>query len=242
MIGFLKIIFYQPLYNGFVFLMDLLPWIDAGLAVIFFTVIVKLLLFPLSKKAVRTQLSMKAIAPEIEALKIKYKDNREEQARATMALYKEKGINPFSSILVIFIQLPIIFSLYYIFLRSGLPAIDTGLLYSFIPVPEAVNISFLGLIDISAKSWFLAILAAVTSFFQIRYSVPSYKAKNDKSFKDDLAKSMNIQMRYIFPVIVLFIAYSVSGAVALYWTTSNLFTLGQELVIRKQLGHGKEHN
>ena len=236
--SFFSVTLYQPLYNGLVFLMDVLPFADVGVVVILFTIIIKLILFPLSKKAVTTQLRMRQLTPELEEIKNKYKDNKQEQAKRTMEIYKENGINPFSSIILIFIQLPIIFALYYVFLRSGLPNINMDLLYSFIPVPENVSMLFLGIINIAEKSWFLAIAAAITNFFQIRFSMPKYVPKKRKkgeapSFKDDLAKSMNIQMRYIFPVVVLFIAYSISGAIALYWTTSNLFIIGQELVIRK---------
>ena len=235
--SFFRAVFYQPLYNGLVFLTDVLPFIDAGIAVILFTILVKLVLFPLSKSAVSTQFKMRQLAPELEEIKDKYKEDRQEQARKTMELYKKNKINPFSSIILIFIQLPIIFSLYFVF-RAGLTNINTNLLYSFVPTPENINVMFLGIFDVAGKSWILAIAAAVTNFFQIRFSMPKYVPKKLKdgekpSFKDDLAKSMNLQMRYIFPFVVLFIAHSISSAIAIYWTTSNLFTIGQELVIRK---------
>lgn len=236
--SFFNVTLYQPLYNGLIFLMDLLPFIDAGVAVVLFTILVKLILFPLSKSAVATQFKMRQLAPELEELKKKYKDDKQEQARQTMELYRENKINPFSSILLIFIQLPIIFALYFVFLKGGLPDIDTDLLYSFVPTPQNVDIMFLGLFNIAEKSFILALAAAVTNFFQIRFSIPKYTPKERKkgeapSFKDDLAKSMNVQMRYVFPVIVLVIAANLAGAIAIYWTTSNLFTIGQELVIRK---------
>lgn len=234
-IGFFKVALYQPLYNGLVFLTDILPFIDAGIAVILFTVIVKLIIFPLSKSAVSTQFKMRQLSPKLEELKKKYKEDKQEQAQKTLELYKENGINPFASFFLVLIQLPIILTLYYVFLRSGFPSIDTELLYSFIPKPQHIDVMFLGFIDVTGKSWILAFAAAITNFFQIRFSVPKYVPKegNKPSFKDDLAKSMNMQMRYVFPVVVLFIAYSISGAIALYWTTSNLFMIGQELVIRK---------
>ena len=238
MSGIFNTVFYQPLYNGLVFLFDLLPWFDAGIIVILFTFIVKLILFPLSKKSLTAQAEMKKLEPELKGIREKYKDNQQETARRTMELYREHKVNPFASILIIIIQIPIVFALYFIFLRAGLPDIKEELLYSFISPPVSVNILFLGLIDLSAKSILLGVLAGVSSFFQIRYSLSGNKpkAKTDKpSFRDDLARSMNMQMKYVFPLIVAFIAYSISGAVALYWVTSNIFTLGQELVIRRKL-------
>lgn len=236
-LSFFKVVFYQPLYNGLILLMDVLPFVDAGIAIILFTIIIKLALFPLSKKAVTTQIEMKAIQPKLDALKEEYKDDQKVYAQKMLEMYKEYNINPFSTILVTIIQIPIIISLYYVFLKSGLPDIRMDLIYSFVKVPEAVNMNFIGLFDIAQKDYILAGLAAVTSFFQMKYSIPPVNTdtKPGESFKNDLARSMSIQMRYVFPVIVFFIAYQVSGVVALYWITSNLFTIGQELYVRKHI-------
>ncbi len=68
---------YEPLYNGFTLLSDLLPFFDVGVIVILFTIVVKLFLFPISKKAVRTQAIMKLVEPEIRTIKEKYKDDRQ---------------------------------------------------------------------------------------------------------------------------------------------------------------------
>lgn len=236
-----NILIYKPLYNGLILLMHYVPWIDAGVAIIILTIVVKLILFPLSKKSVTTQLKMKKVEGELAAMKEKYKDDKQEQARQTMEIYKKEGINPFMGILLLFIQLPIIIALYRVFLSSGFPKINTSLLYPFVftHVPHAVNIYFLNLINISSKSLILAILAGVTSFIQIRYSMPPSPKKDpaaapkSPSFKDDLARSMNMQMRYIFPILAFFISWSISGAIAIYWITSNVFTLAQELFIRK---------
>lgn len=227
---------YNPLYNLLVELFNLLPWIDAGIAVILLTVIVRLILFPISKKSVVTQVKMKELAPELEALKEKYKNNAEEQAKQTLALYKERGVNPFSGIFLLLIQLPIILALYKIFLHAGFPNINTDVLYSFIKVPPAVNIEFLGLINITDKNIILAVLAALSTYFQIKLASSKMVTpnSNDKSFGADLAKNMQSQMKYFFPVIVFFIAYKISGVIALYWLTSNLFTIGQEIWIQRK--------
>lgn len=240
MASFFHSLIFIPLYNGLIFLIDLTPFADVGIAVIVFTCIIKLLLFPLSKKAVKTQMAMKAIEPETEKIKNQFKNNREELARQTMALYKKHQVNPFSSFAVILIQIPIILGLYYVFFKGGLPTINADWLYSFVPTPEKVNMLFLGLSDISLKSLPLALLAGVTQFFQAKLAMPPIKPRGDKpDFKADLARSMGLQMRYIFPIVVVFIAYSISGAIALYWTTSNIFAIGQELVIRKQVKAGQ---
>lgn len=229
-------IFYRPLYNGLILFMDTFPWLDAGIAIIVFTVLVKLILFPLSKKASVTQIEMRKIEPELSKIREKYKDDRQEQARRTMELYREKKVSPFSSFFSLLIQLPIIFALYYIFLKSGLPAVNESLLYSFVGRPENINMNFLGLINITGKSMVLAFFAGVTSFFQMRLSVPpSPKSQDGKSsFQHDFARSLNLQMKYFFPILLFFISYRISGVVALYFFTSNLFTIGQEIFIKKK--------
>ena len=96
--------------------------------------------------------------------------------------------------------------------------------------------NFLGLIDVSTKSVLFALLAGATQFFQIKYSLPPMKERVGKaSLKDDLARSFHIQMRYVMPIIVFSVAYAISAAVAIYWTTSNLFAIGQEIYVRKTI-------
>ena len=159
--GLFNAILYKPLYNAFIGFIGAFPWIDAGIVVILFTLLVKLVLFPLSQKSVRSQIEIKKIQPEIDALKIKYKDNKQEQAVKTMELYKEKKINPFSGVLLALIQLPILIALYLVFRSGGLDTIHTDILYSFVHPPLEINKMFLGLIDISQKSLLLAILVGL---------------------------------------------------------------------------------
>ncbi|MBP9701661.1 MAG: membrane protein insertase YidC [Candidatus Pacebacteria bacterium] len=226
---------FRPLYNGLIFLFDFLPWIDAGLAVIIFTCIVKLALFPLSKKAIITQARMKEVQPELEALQKKFKDDKQALSIATFDLYKKKQVNPFSSILLILIQLPILFALYSIFVRSGLPSVNTELLYSFIKVPT-INMHLFGYFDIAGKNIILAICASVAQFFQIKYAVGKTPEKKDNAtFQEDFARSMSVQMKYVFPIMVLVISYTTSGVIALYWMVSSLFTLGQEIYVKRKI-------
>jgi YidC/Oxa1 family membrane protein insertase len=214
--------------------MDLFPWIDAGIAVIILTIIVRLILFPLSKKAIVTQVRMKEIEPELNKLKQTVTD-KQQQALKVMALYKEKGVNPFSSFLVLLIQLPIIYALYSIFIHSGLPAVKETLLYGFVSVPT-ISMHFLGLFDVGARSIPLSIVAAIAQFLQLHFSLASSgPTQKSSSPQADMAQNMMKNMKYIFPFIVFFISYKISAVVALYWTVSSLFTLGQELVVRRHL-------
>lgn len=229
--------FYEPLYNGLIFLIGILPqWADFGIAIVIFTVIVKLILFPLSRKAVVSQMKMKELEPSINKIKTQYKEPAE-QSMQTMKLYREAGINPFSSIVLVFIQIPIILALYRLFYSGGLPHIDTTLLYSFVHAPEVVKMKLL-FIDITKKSWELALLASVTQYFQIKYSLPATKKdpSAEPTFGTDLAHAMSTQMKYVLPVIVFFASYSINAGIAIYWTTSNVFAIGQELFVRRKGG------
>lgn len=227
--------FYNPLYNALIGILYFLPHADVGIAVIILTLLTRLVLFPLSKGAVRTQLKLKEVEPELKAVREKYKNDREKQAQETLAIYRKNKVNPFASFFLLLIQLPLIFALYYIFLRGGLPHVDSSLLYSFVKIPLGINMHFLGLFDISKPQIIFGITAAVTQFLQVQFSIPPHKKAEKSSFQDDLAHSMNIQMRYILPLFILFISFKVSGAVALYWITGNIFTILQELYMRKTI-------
>ena len=238
MIAFFKTIFYIPLYNILVLMLNI-SWIDAGIAAVILTVLVKVILYPISKKATVTQAKMKEKEGELNSIKEKYKD-KQEQAVKTMEFYKNNNINPFSSLLTIIIQIPIIFSLYYIFFKAGLPNIDTGLLYSFVKAPASVSMNFLGLVDISQKSIVLATLAAITSFWQMHLASPSTKGKPASAgssgvAKEDFSQIMAKQMKYTMPLIVFFISWKISAIVALYWFVSNLVGIAQDVYVRKQI-------
>jgi len=233
-------VIYNPLYNGLIFLIGIVPYADVGIAVIILTILVKIALFPLAHKVAHMQVKMREIAPKMDELKEKYKDDKQEQTIKMMALYKEHKVRPFLSILVVFIQLPIILGLYWVFAKGGLPEIKLDLLYSFIHAPQIVNMQFFGIGDIAGKSIILAILAGITQFIHTLYTLPKPKPRSDNpTMKEDLAHSFHIQMKYIMPIIVIVISYTISAAIALYWVTSNIFAILQELIVRREMKKAK---
>lgn len=231
--------FFDPVYNGLVFFIDVIPGGDVGLAIIATVVVVKAILLPLSIKAAKTQRIMRELEPKLKEIKEKFKDKREEQARAMMEVYQEAGMNPFAAIFLIFLQIPIIIALYFSVYSGGgiaLPEINTSLLYSFISSPNLVDMNFLGSIDISGKSMALALLAGITQYFQVKVSMPAMKPKEPGAapdFKDDLMRNMQLQMRYVMPIIIFFVAYFISAAIALYFFVSNLVAIAQEFYVKK---------
>lgn len=232
-------IIFNPLYNGLIGLFDLFPWMDAGVAVILFTIIVRLILYPLSKKAITAQVKMKQLEPQLNKIKALHKGNTQEQSLQTMALYKQSGVNPFSGFLLLIIQLPILWALYSIFVRSGLPTVNPAFLYHYVSVP-VINMHFLGLLDISKRSIILSLCASAAQFLQLHFSIATSGVRTPTAAgaapgASDIAQNMSRQMKYIFPVMIFFISYRISAVIALYWTVSNIFTLVQELVVRRRL-------
>lgn len=234
--GFFFTVFYQPIYNLLVWIISLIPTHDVGIAVILTTILVKFVLYPLTKKAYLTQIKMKELDPKIKEAREKHKGHREAEARALMEIYKEAKLNPFAGFVAIFIQLPVIFALFFIFSKQAFPEINESILYGFFVLPAITpSMLFLGLVNIGVKSWPLAILSGATQFLQAHLATPTLPPKSDKpDFSQDFARSMQVQVKYILPVIIIFVAHSLSAAVALYFVVSNIFSIVQEYILRKK--------
>lgn len=230
-----NMLLYKPLLNALAFLVSIIPGGDMGIAVIILTILVKLALFPLSQKSIESQAEMNILTPELNKIK-ESGASKEEQAQLTFELYKKHKVNPFSGCLLLLLQIPIIFALYYVFFKGI--RFESGFLYSFIHVPEHINMVFLGFLDLAKKSLPLAILAGVSQYLQAHFApkpaVSPNTNKDNPSFQESFTKSMNMQMKYVFPFIITFIAYGISGAVALYWITSNLFMVAQQIYVKKE--------
>lgn len=231
--------FFDPIYNALVFFIDIFPGGDVGLAIIATVLLVKTILLPLSIKAVKTQKIVREIEPKLKELKEKYKDDRQKQAQAMMEVYKEAGMNPLASIALVFIQIPIIIALYYSVYKGGgvpLPEINIDLLYPFVAAPIDVTMHFLGMIDITEKSLWLALGAGITQYIHVTLTMPTPPPKAEGAapdLKEDFMRNMHLQMKYVMPVLITIVAYSISAAIALYFFVSNLVTITQEYFIRK---------
>lgn len=229
-------VFYDPIYNALVALVALIPGSDVGIAVIIVTIIIRLILLPSSLSAARTQRAMKTLEPKIKELKEKHKGNKEKEAIDTLALYRDARVNPFLSILTVFIQIPVLLALYWVFYYEPLSAINTARLYAFTPVPDAVSLQFLGIISVAGKSLVLAALAGVTQFFQAHLALSGTMKPSDvKGMQNDFQKVMGMQLKYVFPFIIAAISYTTSGAVALYFVTTNLAGMAQEWYVRRAI-------
>lgn len=231
---------YQPIYNALALFVSWMPSGDVGLAIILITVVVKIILFPLAVKASHTQLAMRALEPELKEIREKYKDNNQELALKTMALYKTNKVNPFASFLVVLVQLPVILGLYWVIWADSKTGIfDTSILYSWITQPQVTSFMFLNIVPLAEGSILLALLVAGSQYYLSQLMMPTVPLKTGKSFQDDLATSMHLQMRYVFPLLLGVISYVATAAIALYFLTSNIFGIMQEFAARRR--HRETH-
>jgi len=222
----------EPLHNALAFFVGVVPWGDVGIAVILLTLVVKIILSPLSKKASKSQIALRALAPQLSVIKETISD-KTAQAQATFALYKQAGVNPFSGCLIAVIQLPILIALFQVFKQQL--TFTSANLYSFIQVPDTVSLVFLGFLPLVSKSIVLAVIVAIVQYIQTSFLLPKTikKENTKKSFQDDFADSMTTQMKYFLPLVVGFAAYAGGVALGLYLLTSSLFTIAQEWYIKK---------
>ncbi len=227
-------ILFEPIFNLLVWLYNVIPGNDIGLAIIALTIIIRLALYPLSKKSIISQKALQDLQPKIEKLKEEYKDNKEQQAQAMMKLYKEEKINPASSCLPLLIQLPFLIAVYQVF-TSGLGDAHFDLLYPFVANPGTINTLSFGLIDLGQPQWILAVLAAGAQFWQAKMLSTKRPAVKSEGSKDEaLAAIMNKQMVYVLPIFTLFIGLRFPGGLTLYWFVSTLWTALQQLVLFKK--------
>ncbi len=228
----------QPIYNIFIYLIGLMPYSDVGFAIIALTLLVRAVFYPAFASSIRTQMGMQAVQGDIDEINKTYKDNATERGKRTMELLKKNKIRPFSSILALLIQLPILFALYAAFFREGLPKIATQILYPFVPVPQAVNMEFLGVLHLGVNhNIFLTAIVAALQYGVMWFSVARIKkgAKNIAPEKEMVQKTQQQLMLYFFPILMGVVTYSLPGAVGLYFAATNLVSIGQELYISRQM-------
>jgi len=223
-------VLYQPLFNALVLLYNFLPGKDFGIAVIALTVLIRLALHPLMSKSLKSQKVLSELQPKIKEIQKKFKDDQQKQAEEMLKLYRAEKINPIGGFLPLLIQLPLLIALYQVFWKGLQPEAMNGL-YSFIPKFGEINPSFLGLINLSQASIFLAVLAGTVQFVQAKTMNP--KSKSKKGQGNQMADMMQKQMLYFLPIFTVVILWRLPSAIALYWIVTSLFSIGQQHNINK---------
>lgn len=244
---FFDVAFYQPIFNGLMALLRVLPGHDLGLAIIGLTIVIRLVLIWPSMSQIRSSRSLQQLQPKLKALQKEFGSNKEEYAKRVMALYKEHKVNPFSSCLPTLIQLPFLFALYRVFV-SGLAVDPTTHLVNqahidqlyaplrdfFLTTP--IRTFSLGLIDLVGKhNYILAAIVGITQFFQVKMLTPKTNPPGVKGAQDEqLATAMTKQTMYLFPALFAWITWTVPSGLGLYFVVSNVFSIVQQwFVMRK---------
>lgn len=222
-------IFYQPLLNLLIWIYNILPNHDLGLSIIILTILVKVVLAPLSWKQLASQKQLQDIQPKIEELKSQYKDDKQGLAQAQMKFFQEEKINPLSSCLPLLVQLPFLIALFYVF-TNGLK--DDGyasLLYPFIQNPGTLNHTFLGLFSLSQnQNIVLAVITAGVQFWQSKLMTAKRPPKVAGAKDEDMAAVMSKQMMFFMPIITGVMTYQFPSGLGLYWFFQTVLAIGQQ--------------
>ncbi|MFA6047394.1 MAG: YidC/Oxa1 family membrane protein insertase [Parcubacteria group bacterium] len=243
---------YQPIYNLLVLTYNIVPFHDFGIAIIIVTVLIKLVLVPLSKKQIESQKKMQELQPKIKETQNKYKNDKEKQTKALMELYKTHKTNPFSGCLPLIFQLVFLIAIYRVLFNisnAGL-RVDSSALYSFVANPGQINQYFLGIVDLSKSlnlgqltiasvpHIILVILAAGAQYYQTKMLMGKQpkpvKDNTKKDQKEDIAQMMSKQMLYMGPLLTLFIGIKFPAGLALYWLVSTAFAVAQQYQLEKK--------
>lgn len=221
---------YQPIYNTMILFYDIIPWKDFGIAIILTTIILKLLLYPLSQKQIDTQKKMQVLQPKLKEVQQKHKNDKEAQARATMALYREHKINPAAGCLPLIIQIVFLIAIYRVIIeiaQADFSVVATDL-YAFIENPGTVRHLFLNFIDLAKPNIPLAAISALALYYQSKMMMPAEDPAKPDTGEPDFTAIMTKQMLYIGPILTLVIGASLPSGLALYWLTATLITIWQQ--------------
>lgn len=233
---FFRTIFIQPLFNGLVLLYEYVAFEDLGVAIILLTIVVRIILFPLFHKTAKHQKLAQKIQPEVKKIQKKHKNDREAQTKALMELYKEHKVNPLTPLLLLILQLPILFALYRIFI-NGFSGDAFNMLYSFVQMPANITQDFLGIIALDKVSIPLVIVTAAAQYMHGLLIVKRSGKKKD--IPEPAAKMAKFSV-YVMPAITLVILMRFSAAVAIYWLTSTLFSIIQQIIVNRSVHDKKE--
>ena len=205
-----------------------------GLAIIIFTVLVRLLVVPLTMKSLRSNRAMQQIQPLLKEIQRKYKDDRPKQQEEQMKLYQQYGINPAAGCFPMLIQLPVFFALYSA-LRFTLdhgsdPAQLAGILWFKAWIPYAnFSVPFLWIPNLAKPDPFyiLPVLSAAFQFFQTKMAMP----RRDPSMPQDSQQKMMNGVMQFMPLYILFISINFPSGNVIYWACSSLFGAIQQYFI-----------
>lgn len=222
---------YRPFYNALVWIITVIPGSSLGLSIILLTLLIRTILFFPSHKALSSQQKMQEMQPLLDKLRKKYKDDQQKLAQETMKLWKEHKVNPMGNCLPLLIQFPILLAMFYV-VSGGISPATADALYSFQASFDfgQMDTHFLNILELTEKNFiWLPFLVGGLQFFQMHLT---FAGKKVKAASSPLGNSQVI-MQYALPAMIAVFTASVPAGVGLYWGTSTLFAILQQLVINK---------
>jgi len=232
-------VFYRPIYNGLIFLTAYLPGHSLGLAIIILTLIIRTILLVPNQKALRAQKKMQDIQPRLEKIKEKHKGDQQRIAMETMALWKEAKVSPAGSCLPMLLQFPFLIAIFYV-TRDALNPDTANLLYSTYNnfSLTSTNHFFLGLDLAKNNIYVLPLIIGGLQFIQVRLTMArkNKKKSDDKDSKQAQMAMASNMMMYIMPVMIAVFTATLPAGVGIYWGTSTIYGIIQQLVINKTPG------
>ncbi len=234
-------ILYLPIFNLFVWLYNIIPGHDVGLVILAITILVRLILWPLTSASIKSQRALQDLQPKMAAIKLEYANDKQKQTQAIMEMYKNNKVNPMASCLPMLVQLPILIALYTV-LQDGLNSKNLAdSLYSFVNNPGVINQISLGFLNMANPNVVLAILAGAAQYFQaktmMRKSPPVQAGAGAKD--EAMMAMMNKQMLYLMPVMTVVIGFKLPGGLTLYWFFGTLLMVAQQMWLSKKI-HPKD--
>ncbi|MDE1970752.1 MAG: membrane protein insertase YidC [Patescibacteria group bacterium] len=214
----------RPLTNLLFFIYHTAAFSDAGIAIILFTIVVRLAIFPIFHKNMRYQMVLSKLQPEMAKIQKEHKDDKEAQVKAMMHLYERHKINPFSGFLFIIVQVVLLITLYRISMKAFSSNVQASL-YSFIHITLPVHHTFLGLFDVNTPLIEVALVAALLQFIQSKFFMPNTAGGE--------AAQMMSAMIFVFPLLTLIILVKLPAVVGLYWIASTVFSIGEYVVTKR---------
>ncbi len=228
---------YQPMLNLLIVILTYMPGHNLGLGIIVLTILIRTILLIPSQKGMKAQRRMQLLQPKLEELKKKHASDQQRLAQETMLLWKNHKVNPLSSCLPLLIQLPILIGLYDVIL-GGLNPDRAILIYGFMPEFSIENISshFLGFNLLEKSLIILPIIVGGLQFLQMKLMMAKQKKDKGaiKTMENDM-KMVNNMMTYMMPIMIAVFTASAPAAVGLYWGTSTLYGILQQLVVNKDV-------
>ncbi len=231
-------VIYEPMYNALVFFLNHIPGHYAWIAIILLTVLIRVLLFPVYQRIIKSQKALREAQPVIKELQEKYKNDKQVLAVKVMEVYKDKKVNPFSMIgYLLFVQIPIFLGLYYVFAKGLVH--HEGALYSFVHFPETINTFFFNIELLVKGSFVIALLAGAAQYIHskntltLQPEIPARVQGVMPNFQDELQRSLRFQTLYFIPILITVTAYYFPAAIGLYWIVNSLFSIAQEKFVQR---------